>query len=130
MFQDPFSSLNPRQRVKGYHPRPLDIHKVGSKLERESRAAELMQCVGLRPDQADAFPNQFSGGQRQRIGIARALALSPISSSVTSRFRRSTCRCRRKFSTCRAICSVIWGYPIWRYRMIWAWWNIFRTVWR
>lgn len=77
VFQDPFSSLNPRQRVKDIIRAPLDIHKVGTKAERTDRVAELMQRVGLRPDQADNFAHQFSGGQRQRIGIARALALNP-----------------------------------------------------
>ncbi|WIJ27171.1 ABC transporter ATP-binding protein [Devosia sp. RR2S18] len=77
VFQDPFSSLNPRQRVKDIIRAPLDIHKIGSKAEREARVSELMERVGLRPDQADNFAHQFSGGQRQRIGIARALALNP-----------------------------------------------------
>ena len=77
VFQDPFSSLNPRQRVKDIIRAPLDIHRVGTKAERDDRVAELMSRVGLRPDQADNFAHQFSGGQRQRIGIARALALNP-----------------------------------------------------
>jgi peptide/nickel transport system ATP-binding protein len=77
VFQDPFSSLNPRQRVKDIIRAPLDIHHVGTAAEREARVAELMERVGLRPDQADNFAHQFSGGQRQRIGIARALALKP-----------------------------------------------------
>jgi peptide/nickel transport system ATP-binding protein len=77
IFQDPFSSLNPRQRVRDIVRAPLDIHNVGSKAERRDRVDELMQRVGLRPDQADSYPHQFSGGQRQRIGIARALALEP-----------------------------------------------------
>ncbi|MCW5722082.1 MAG: ATP-binding cassette domain-containing protein [Devosia sp.] len=77
VFQDPFSSLNPRQRVKDIIRAPLDIHAVGTRAERDARVAELMQRVGLRPDQADNFAHQFSGGQRQRIGIARALALNP-----------------------------------------------------
>ena len=77
VFQDPFSSLNPRQKVRDIIRAPLDIHKVGTKAEREAEVARLMERVGLRPDQADNFPHQFSGGQRQRIGIARALALKP-----------------------------------------------------
>ncbi len=77
VFQDPFSSLNPRQRVKDIIRAPLDVHKIGTRAERDDRVAELMQRVGLRPDQADNFAHQFSGGQRQRIGIARALALKP-----------------------------------------------------
>ena len=77
VFQDPFSSLNPRQRVRDIIRAPLDIHNVGTMEERRAAVAELMQRVGLRPDQADNFAHQFSGGQRQRIGIARALALKP-----------------------------------------------------
>jgi oligopeptide/dipeptide ABC transporter ATP-binding protein len=77
VFQDPFSSLNPRQRVRDIIRAPLDIHRIGTSAERDATVADLMQRVGLRPDQADNFPHQFSGGQRQRIGIARALALRP-----------------------------------------------------
>lgn len=77
VFQDPFSSLNPRQRVRDAIRAALDIHQVGSRAQREADVAELMERVGLRPDQANNFPHQFSGGQRQRIGIARALALKP-----------------------------------------------------
>ena len=77
IFQDPFSSLNPRQRVRDIIRAPLDIHGIGSAEERRAEVAKLMSLVGLRPDQADNFPHQFSGGQRQRIGIARALALKP-----------------------------------------------------
>jgi peptide/nickel transport system ATP-binding protein len=77
VFQDPFSSLNPRKRVRDIIRAPLDIHRVGTRAERRERVDWLMQRVGLRPDQADSYPHQFSGGQRQRIGIARALALQP-----------------------------------------------------
>ena len=77
VFQDPFSSLNPRQKVKDIIGAPLDIHNVGTSMEREAEVTSLMKRVGLRPDQADNYPHQFSGGQRQRIGIARALALKP-----------------------------------------------------
>jgi oligopeptide/dipeptide ABC transporter ATP-binding protein len=77
IFQDPFSSLNPRRSALAAIRQPLEIHHVGDRRERDERAHELMARVGLRPDQADMFPHQFSGGQRQRIGIARALALEP-----------------------------------------------------
>ena len=77
VFQDPFSSLNPRHRVRDAIRAALDIHHVGTRAERDAEVAQLMARVGLRPDQADNFPHQFSGGQRQRIGIARALALKP-----------------------------------------------------
>ncbi len=77
VFQDPYASLNPRQRVADIIRAPLDIHGVGTSRERRTQVAELMARVGLRPDQADNYPHQFSGGQRQRIGIARALAVRP-----------------------------------------------------
>jgi peptide/nickel transport system ATP-binding protein len=77
VFQDPFSSLNPRRMVRDAIRVALDIHGIGSRRQRDEEVAGLMQRVGLRPDQADNFPHQFSGGQRQRIGIARALALKP-----------------------------------------------------
>ncbi len=77
VFQDPFSSLNPRHRVRDAIRAARDIHRVGTRALRNEEVAPLMARVGLRPDQADNFPHQFSGGQRQRIGIARALALKP-----------------------------------------------------
>jgi oligopeptide/dipeptide ABC transporter ATP-binding protein len=77
VFQDPYSSLNPRQEVKDIVRAPLDIHAIGSRRERRARVSDLLARVGLRPDQAENYPHQFSGGQRQRIGIARALAVDP-----------------------------------------------------
>ena len=77
VFQDPYASLNPRERVGAIVRRPLDLMKVGTPTEREARVDELFATVGLRPDQKALFPHQFSGGQRQRIGIARALATHP-----------------------------------------------------
>jgi peptide/nickel transport system ATP-binding protein len=77
VFQDPYSSLNPRHRIRDILRAPLDIHAVGTPVERRERVTALMARVGLRRDMADSFPHQFSGGQRQRIGIARALALDP-----------------------------------------------------
>ena len=77
IFQDPYSSLNPRQTAGDIVRSPLDVQKVGSRAEREERVAELFSLVGLRPNQRNLFPHQFSGGQRQRISIARALALKP-----------------------------------------------------
>jgi ABC-type oligopeptide transport system ATPase subunit len=77
VFQDPYSSLNPRMRVRDIVEEPLIIHKLGSKGERRERVAELFRLVGLDPDYLPRYPHQFSGGQRQRIGIARALALHP-----------------------------------------------------
>ncbi|MGD8540850.1 MAG: dipeptide ABC transporter ATP-binding protein [Desulfobacteraceae bacterium] len=77
IFQDPFSSLNPRKTVGQIVGEPLLIHGLGSRREREARVLELLETVGLRREQMRRYPHQFSGGQRQRIGVARALALQP-----------------------------------------------------
>jgi oligopeptide/dipeptide ABC transporter ATP-binding protein len=78
IFQDPYSSLNPRMSAGSIVGEPLLIHHMTkTRKEREERVADLFKKVGLRPDQMDNYPHEFSGGQRQRIGIARALALNP-----------------------------------------------------
>jgi oligopeptide/dipeptide ABC transporter ATP-binding protein len=77
IFQDPYSSLNPRKKVDSIIGEPFAIHDLASGQDREERVLELMKVVGLRPEQRNLYPHQFSGGQRQRIGIARALALRP-----------------------------------------------------
>lgn len=77
IFQDPFSSLDPRMSVRSTLEEPLIVHNFGSKSEREGRLQELLRQVGLSPEYLTRFPHEFSGGQRQRIGIARALATSP-----------------------------------------------------
>ncbi len=77
VFQDPYSSLNPRMRVADIVEEPLIIHKLGAKAERRARVKELFGLVGLNPDHLERYPHEFSGGQRQRIGVARALALNP-----------------------------------------------------
>lgn len=77
IFQDPYSSLNPRERVGAIVRRPLDLLKIGTKNDRRKRVDELFHLVGLRTEQQQLFPHQFSGGQRQRIGVARALASQP-----------------------------------------------------
>jgi oligopeptide/dipeptide ABC transporter ATP-binding protein len=77
IFQDPFSSLNPRMTAGEIVGEPLLVHGVANKREREEQVAALFARVGLRPAQMSNYPHQFSGGQRQRIGIGRALALGP-----------------------------------------------------
>jgi ABC-type oligopeptide transport system ATPase subunit len=77
IFQDPYSSLNPRMRVGDIVEEPLVIHGLGRKDERRVRVAELFELVGLERAMLTRYPHEFSGGQRQRIGIARALALNP-----------------------------------------------------
>jgi len=77
VFQDPYSSLNPRMRVGDIVEEPLIIHRLGARAERKARVAELFELVGLEPGYLSRYPHEFSGGQRQRIGIARALALNP-----------------------------------------------------
>ena len=77
VFQDPYSSLNPRMKAKAIVEEPLIIHRLGAKPQRLERVAELFRLVGLDTAHLDRYPHQFSGGQRQRIGLARALALNP-----------------------------------------------------
>jgi len=77
VFQDPFSSLNPRMTVSNILTEPMEIHSIGNADSRRAHAAGLMQAVGLDPRFLNRYPHSFSGGQRQRIGIARALALNP-----------------------------------------------------
>lgn len=77
IFQDPFSSLNPRMTVGALIREPLRIHNIGTRAEQRAKVADLLRKVGLRPEHADRYPHEFSGGQRQRIGIARALATEP-----------------------------------------------------
>ena len=77
IFQDPFSSLNPRKPVASIVGEPLLIHGMKNRQEREARVLELLQVVGLSKEHMRRYPHMFSGGQRQRIGVARALALNP-----------------------------------------------------
>jgi ABC-type oligopeptide transport system ATPase subunit len=77
VFQDPYSSLNPRMRSRQIVEEPLVIHQLGDRRGRRERVAELFRLVGLDPSHLERYPHQFSGGQRQRIGLARALALHP-----------------------------------------------------
>ncbi len=77
IFQDPYASLNPREKVRTVLGHALALHRLSAPESRSERAVELMEQVGLSADQLDRFPHEFSGGQRQRVGIARALAVNP-----------------------------------------------------
>jgi ABC-type oligopeptide transport system ATPase subunit len=77
IFQDPYSSLDPRLTVEEIVAEPLEVHAVGDRAWRRRRVEELLEVVGMDPTHARRYPHEFSGGQRQRIGIARALALEP-----------------------------------------------------
>lgn len=77
IFQDPYASLDPRMTVGQIIRQPMDIHNVGTSAERNQRALELIELVGLRKAHVNRYPHEFSGGQRQRISIARAIALNP-----------------------------------------------------
>ena len=77
IFQDPYASLNPREKVREVLTHPMRLHNIGSRSEHQERAISLLEKVGMSRDHLDRFPHEFSGGQRQRIGIARALAVEP-----------------------------------------------------
>jgi oligopeptide transport system ATP-binding protein len=77
VFQDPYSSLNPRRRIGSIIGAPLRVHGLGDAAEIKQRVQELLALVGLSPEHYNRYPHEFSGGQRQRIGVARALALHP-----------------------------------------------------
>jgi oligopeptide transport system ATP-binding protein len=77
VFQDPYSSLDPRMTVGDIVSEPLEVHGVGTRRNRRARVRELLDVVGFNPDYENRYPHEFSGGQRQRVGVARALALNP-----------------------------------------------------
>ena len=103
IFQDPYSSLNPRKTVGTIIGEPFPIHgmKIGARRAQARGAGAAWSRWACNPEHYNRYPHEFSGGQRQRIGVARALALKPeAASSPTSRSRRSTSRSRRRSSTC------------------------------
>ena len=106
IFQDPYSSLDPRMTVGSIVGEPLVVHKWGTSAERKERVAELLKLVGLRPEHAKRYPHEFSGGQRQRIGIARALATNP-----PFRRRCSTCSSACRTSLASRTCSSPTALP-------------------
>jgi len=77
IFQDPYSSLNPRHKIASIIREGLDIHSIGTPSERKTKVNELLGLVGLRPEHGARYPHEFSGGQRQRVAVARTLALDP-----------------------------------------------------
>jgi peptide/nickel transport system ATP-binding protein len=77
VFQDPYSSLNPRMRAREIVEEPFIIHRIGTRASRRDQVADLFRVVGLDPAHLERYPHEFSGGQRQRIGLARAIALNP-----------------------------------------------------
>lgn len=87
IFQDPYTSLDPRMTLKQIVGEPLVEHRIARGKDLDDQVANLLQLVGLRPEYMSCYPHAFSGGQRQRIGIARSLALSPNSSCVMSQFQ-------------------------------------------
>jgi len=105
IFQDPFASLNPRMTVGGIVAEPLEIHNLARGKEKEEKVREMLRIVGLNPYFANRYPHEFSGGQRQRIGVGAPSRSSRSSSCAMSPSARSTCRFRRRSSTCSKSCK-------------------------
>ena len=91
VFQDPFSSLNPRMTVHDILSEPLIVHGVGDGASRDKRVIELCSLVGIDRRALSRYPHSFSGGQRQRIGIARALALEPLGPALRRAYLGARC---------------------------------------
>lgn len=93
IFQDPYSSLNPRKCIGDIVALPLIVHDVGTERDRRRRVGEIIELVGLSQRHLSVFPSQLSGGQRQRVAIARALIMRPQIVIATNQLQRWTSRC-------------------------------------
>jgi len=109
VFQDPYSSLNPRMTVRQTLSELLRVHAMVPRNRVDERCRELVDLVGLGPRSLDAHPRQFSGGQRSGCRSPARWPWSRSCSSPTSRCPRSMCRCRRRCSTCSTSCARSWG---------------------
>lgn len=130
VFQDPYSSLNPRQTVEEIIKEPLKLSgRYKKRAELDEKTEELMRLVGIDERLRLAYPHELDGGRRQRVGIARALALSRILLSVTSRFPRWTFPFRRRSSTRWNRFRRSWGFHICSFHTTFPWCVTSPTTW-